>query len=147
MESIYSRIIWHELGLKDYEIHKSDREKTQNLILDWIKSTPLEKVNEVLFDISWIDRIVNDGYYDGQFYGINQRDKDNQHKVDGECQSDIVIHDCGILPSILHLAIKSKICPEQLIFLAKILDAYLEKIPKDEDGKIVQIETEEGEEF
>lgn len=129
METIYSKILWGELGLKDYKIHEEDNGKTNQLILDWIKETPLERVDEVLFsDLSWIDRITDDGYYDGQFHGINQRVENKMYKTDdGEPQSDIVIHDCGLLPSILHIAIKTGSQPEEFYFIAKILEVYYEK--------------------
>jgi hypothetical protein len=146
MESIYSRIIWKELGMKDYKLHVEPFEKTEKLILDWVKDNTIEKVNEVLFDISWIDRITNDGYYDGQFYGISQREKDKQNKnEDGTIQSDVIIHDIGLLPSILHIAIKTRIYPDDFRFIATILEAYYDKIPKETTCSIN--ETEEGEEF
>jgi hypothetical protein len=146
METIYSRIIWKELGMKDYKIHEEPFEKTDGLIIDWVKNNSIEKVNEVLFDISWIDTITNSGYYDGQFYGINQREKDKQYKhEDGKPQPDLILHDTSMFTSILHLSIKTRLSPDELIFMAKILEVYYEKLPKQTTCSIN--ETEEGEEF
>lgn len=131
MNTIYSEIIWDQLNLKDYKIHLEPWDKTENLIIDWVRDNTLEKVNEVLFGLSWIYRIVDDGWYDGQFYGLNQREKDKQYKHDDDkVQSDIIIHDGGILPSFLHVAIKSGMNSSELRFMANLLDVYYEKIPK-----------------
>lgn len=131
MNTIHSKIIWDELGLKDYKIHLEDKDKTQQLILDWIRDNTLEKVEEVLFDLSWIDRITNDGYYDGPFYGLNQHDKDKQYlSDDGTPQSDILVHDVGLKPTIIHIAIKTRMSPEEFIFISKILEVYYQKLPK-----------------
>lgn len=132
METIYSKIIWDELGMREYKIHEEFGDKTDELIINWVRETPLEKVNEILFsELSWIDRIDDDGYYDGNFYGINQRVVDKMYKTDdGKPQSDVVIHDVGIFPSILHIAIKTGMHVSELKFMAKLLEVYYEKLPK-----------------
>ena len=129
METIYSKVLWNELGLREYKIHVEPWEKTNALILNWVKDAPLEKVTEVLLDLSWIASIVDDSYYDGQFYGINQRDKKHRPKLEsGRIQSDITIHECGVLPSILHIAINTGTSPQELRFCADILEEYLKRL-------------------
>jgi hypothetical protein len=129
METIYSKIIWGELDLKDYKIHLEPWEKTETLILNWIKETELDKVEEVLFDISWIRKSTYENYYDGPFYGFSQHDDEVLSKLDG-IKADIVIHDCGMLPTILEMAIRTRMAPSDLLFMAKILEAFWAKVPK-----------------
>lgn len=134
METIYTKIIWDVLGKKDYKLHKEEPQKTEKLILDWIKSTPLEKVDEILFkDCSWLDKVTAEDYYDGFFYGFSQEAKDTESQK-------IMIHDMGMLPTLLHMAIKVKFAPSELRFMADILEAYYEKLPKDTTCS-TQIET------
>jgi hypothetical protein len=138
MNTIYSKIIWMELGLGNYKIHEEPLEKTEGLVLDWIKKTPVEKVEKVLFSddgLSYLSNITFEDYYDGPFFGLNQRDKDKRIKRDdGSPEPDIIVHDTGVLPTILHIAIKTKMVPSDFTFIAKILEAYWEKIPKPEPG-------------
>jgi hypothetical protein len=131
METIYSKIIWGELNLKDYKIHNEPSEKTENLILEWIENTALEKVEEVLLDLSWFRKITFDSYYDGPFFGFSQRDDEVLEKHNG-IKSDVVIHDCGMLPSIIDMAIRTRMSPGDFIFIAKILEAFWKKVPKQE---------------
>ncbi len=133
METIYSKIIWNELDLKDYKIHKEPVEKTENLILEWIESSSLEKVEEVLFELSWFRKVTFESYYDGPFFGFSQREDEVLEKHEG-LKSDIAIHDCGMLPSILDMAIKTRMSPSDFIFIAKILEAFWKKVPKRECG-------------
>ena len=140
MDTIYSKIIWDELGFKcsEYKIHEEPWERTEGLILDWIKKTPIEKVNAVLFGedgLSYLQSITYEDYYDAPFYGLNQRDKDKRIKRDdGSVEPDIIVHDTGLFPTILHIAIKTKMAPSEFAFMAKILEAYWEKFPKQEPG-------------
>lgn len=53
MDTIYSRIIWKELGMEDYKIPEHSWEEVEKLVLDWVKNNSKEKVEEVLFDQSW----------------------------------------------------------------------------------------------
>lgn len=135
MDTIYSKIIWDELGYtpSNYKLHEEKAEKTEQLILNWIKNTPLEKVNEVLFnDLSWLKSITYEDYYDGIFYGINQKEPEERKKDEhGRITPDILVHDIGILPTLLMISIKTKIQPNELIFMAKLLEAYYDKLPKD----------------
>ena len=111
--------------------------------------TPLEQVDQILFKegLSWISRVTNEGYYDGPFYGFNQREKDKQHKSDkGRIEADLIIHDCGILPTFFHMAVKTGFAPSEFIFLSKLLEAYYEKMPKDKQCKSWN-EMEEGDEI
>lgn len=145
METIYSRVIWHELGLKDYKLHIEPREKTEALIIDWVKETPLEKVNEVINEISWVSSVVRESYYDGPFYGINQREKEDRYKdEEGNPQSDLVIHDCGIIPTMFHILSKISASPTELRFCADLLEEYQKKLPKIEG---CSIDMEEGDEY
>ena len=139
METIYSRIIWHELGLKDYKIHLEPWEKTEKLILDWIENNDLEKVEEVLFDISWIRKSTYESYYDGPFYGFSQHEDAVLDKLEG-IKADVVIHDTGMLPSILEMAIRTRMSPSDFMFIAKILEAFWKKVPKNEACSIKEIE-------
>lgn len=128
MHSIYSKIIWEELGKADYKIHREPTEKTEQLIIDWIKDTPIDKVDEVLADISWVTEITDAGYYDGTFHGINQRTEDERPKNDdGEPQNDLVIHDTGLVPSLLFMCAKLRLHPDELRFIAKMLEAYYDR--------------------
>ena len=138
METIYSKIIWGELGLKDYKIHLEPWEKTEMLILDWIEANDLEKVENVLFDLSWIRKSTYESYYDGPFYGFSQHDDDVLNKLEGS-KADIVIHDCAMLPSILEMAIRTRMSPSDFIFIAKILEAFWKKVPKNEACSIGDI--------
>jgi hypothetical protein len=131
MDTIYSKIIWEELELKDYKIHKEPWERTEKLILDWIRENPLEKVEEVLFDLSWIRKITYETYYDGPFYGFSQHSDEVLDKLDGY-KSDVVIHDCGMLPSILEMAIRTRMSPSDFRFIAQILEEFWKKVPKKE---------------
>lgn len=125
METLYSRIIWEELGRRDIKINEEPFEKIEELILDWFKSAPKERIQEVLKELSWFDRITFEDWYDGAFYGINQREKEKQYKNEkGNIDPDIVVHDSGIMPSVLYLLIKTNISPEELEFYAKILRIY-----------------------
>lgn len=130
METIYSKVIWGELGLKDYKIHQEKPEKTENLILDWIKNTDLEKVEEVLSELSWFRKISYESYYDGPFYGMSQSDDEVLEKMEGGIKADIVIHDIGIMTSILDIAIKTRMNPSSLVFIAKILEEFWKKVPE-----------------
>jgi hypothetical protein len=132
METIYSKVIWEELKLDGYQIHKEPWEKTEKLILDWVRETPLERVEEVIFeDLSWIRKTTYETYYDGPFYGFSQHSDEVLEKLDGY-QSDIVIHDCGLLPSILEMAIRTRMSPSDFRFIAQILDEFWKKVPKPE---------------
>lgn len=127
MHTIYSKIIWEELNLKDYKLHKEDPQKTEQLILDWVKDTPIEKVDEVLGDLSWVMEVKDDGFYDGTFYAINQRNEEERPKKDGEVENDMVIHQNGIIPSLLFMSLKTGVYPEDLRFIANILEIYYKK--------------------
>lgn len=127
MHTIYSKIIWEELNLKDYKLHKEDPQKTEQLILDWVKDTPIEKVDEVLGDLSWVYEVKDDGFYDGTFYAINQRNEEERPKKDGEVENDMVIHQNGIIPSLLFMSLKTGVYPEDLRFIANILEIYYKK--------------------
>jgi len=131
METIYSKIIWGELGLKDYKIHLEPWEKTEGLILDWVRNNELEKVEEALFDLSWIRKSTYENYYDGPFYGFSQHDDEVLDKLEGT-KADIVIHDCGMLPTILEMAIRTRMSPSDFTFMAKILEEFWKKVPKKE---------------
>ena len=148
MDTIYSEIIWKQLGLKDYKIHEESSDKTDGLIISWVKDTSLEKVDQILFKgFSWIDRVTNEGYYDGPFYGFSQREKDKQYKsTKDNPEADIVIHDCGILPTIFHMAAKTRMAPSELVFISNLLEAYYGKLPKDKNVKQWN-NMEEGEEI
>ncbi len=130
MRTIYSEIIWNQLGLKDYQIHKEEGDKTNKLILDWVNDSSLEKVQEVLFGLSWINKVVDNGWYDGQFYGFNQRTVPLPPNEDGTPQSDLMIHDCGMLPTIFHMALKTGVGTDELRLIADLIDAYDKKLPK-----------------
>jgi hypothetical protein len=145
METIYSRVIWRELGLKDYKIHMEPREKTEAHIINWVKGTPLEKVNEVINSLSWISSVVNEGYYDGPFYGINQRKDEARYKDDkGKLESDLLLHDCGVIPTMLHILTKVSASPSELRFCADLLEEYQKKLPKVEG---CSIDMREGDEY
>jgi hypothetical protein len=132
METIYSKIIWDELKLKDYQIHKEPFEKTENLILDWIRQSPLEKVEEVLFeDLSWLRKVTYESYYDGPFYGFSQKEDEVLEKNEG-LKADIVIHDTALLPTILEMAIRTRMSPSDFRFIAQILEEFWKKVPKKE---------------
>lgn len=148
MHTIYSKIIWGELGLEKYKIHEEPLEKTQGLILDWIKKNPIEKVEKVLYeDLSYLSNVTYENYYDGPFYGINQREKDKRVKRDdGTVEPDLIVHDTGVLPTILHIAIKTGMEPSDFIFMAKVLEAYYEK-PKPKPACNSLIKKNQGEEL
>ncbi len=135
MDTIYSKIIWDELGYTptNYKLHEEKAEKTEQLIIDWVKNTPIERVNEVLFkELSFLNSITAEDYYDGYFYGINQKEPEKRNKSeDGRILPDIVIHDMAILPSMLMISIKTRVSPSELIFMSKILEAYYDKLPKE----------------
>ena len=117
------------MDLKDYKIHLEPWKKTETLILNWINDTELERVEEVLFDLSWIRKSTYENYYDVPFYGFSQHDDEVLSKLDG-IKADIVIHDCGMLPTILEMAIRTRMAPSDLLFMAKILEAFWTKVPK-----------------
>jgi hypothetical protein len=131
METIYSKIIWDELGLKDYKIHLESWSKTEELILDWVRNNELEKVEEVLFDLSWIRKSTYEDYYDGPFYGFSQHADDVLKNLEGT-KADIVIHDCAMLPTILEMAIRTRMSPSDFTFMAKLLEEFWKKVPKKE---------------
>lgn len=128
MDSIYSKIIWDELGMRDYELHKEPPIQTEQLVLDWVRNSPKEKVDEVLADISWITEVKDAGYFDGTFLGINQRTEEERQVVNGELQNDLTIHEIGVLPTLLFLALKTNIHPDELRFIANILEIYDRKL-------------------
>lgn len=132
MQTIYSKIIWEELGLEDYKIHLEDWKNTEKLIIDWIKNTPIEKVDEVLSELSWINRIEEDAYYDGHFHVINQYSKEEEQILieKGKPKHDLIIHDSGLIPSFLNIAIKCNMSSNEIRFMADLMDAYHEKFPK-----------------
>jgi len=145
MDTIYSKIIWQELGLKDYKISKEPWEKTDALILNWFKESSLEKINEVLSDISWISDMTNEGWYDGQFYGINQTDKEKRpiNEYSKAPQADLVIHDAGLMPSMLQIGMKAFMSPSDFRLIANILEIYYAKEPKSKWS----MDMKNGEEF
>lgn len=125
METIFSRVIWKELGLHSYKIHEEDSQKTYKLILDWVKDTEFKKVEEVLFDLSWLESITYEGYYDAPFYGINQNERS---EID---VPDLQINDIGIFMSLFHIACKTQIDPSHIRFMADLLEIYYARIPND----------------
>jgi hypothetical protein len=129
MQTIYSQIIWAELGMKDYKIHTEPWAKTEKLVLDWIRETDIERVEKVLFDLSWITRISYEDYYDGPFFGFSQRDDEVLKKTPGH-KCDLAIHDTGMLPSVLRMAIQTRMSPEELRFIANILEIFNERTRK-----------------
>lgn len=147
MNTIYSRIIWEELNFKDYKIHEEPFEKTENLIIGWIKDNPIEKVNEVFNELSWLHSVTDEGYYDGQFFGLNQRKKEDRNKhEDGTTKADILIHHCALEPFMFFTAIKTGVSPESFEFVAKLLRAYYEKLPKKVNSCNI-VEREQGTEL
>jgi hypothetical protein len=145
METIYSRVIWRELGLKDYKIHEEPWNKTEALIIQWLKDTPIERVNEVIKDLSWLESVTFEGYYDGSFHGINQREKENRLKTpNGDPDPDITIHDTAIMTSLIHLFSKIGVSPSELRFIANFMEEYQKKLPKSES---CEFSLKEGDEY
>jgi hypothetical protein len=131
METIYSKIIWGELGLNDYKIHLEESEKTRNLILGWVRDTDLSKVEEVLFDLSWIKKTTYETYYDGPFYGFSQHDDAILDNLEGH-KCDILIHDSALFTTILEMAIRTRMTPSEFVFMSQILEEFWKKVPIDE---------------
>jgi hypothetical protein len=131
METIYSKIIWGELGLKDYKIHLEESEKTRNLILGWVRDTDISKVEEVLFDLSWIKKTTYETYYDGPFYGFSQHEDQVLDKLEGH-KCDLLIHDSGMFTTILEMAIRTRMNPSEFILMSQILEEFWKKVPVNE---------------
>jgi len=95
MDTIYSKIVWDELGntYKDFKIHTQEPGVVDKMVLDWVKEAPIEKVEEVLFELSWIRKTTFETYYDGPFYGFSQRDEETLDKIKGTYKCDMLIHD------------------------------------------------------
>ena len=119
METIYSRIIWRELGnnFENFKIHEQPVEVVEKMIIDWIKTAPIEKVKTTIAELSWIKKVKSDGHYDGDFYKIIQNDNDNE----------FLMHDTTLLPAILNIAIETKMSPSELRFVADILETLQER--------------------
>lgn len=131
MHTIYSKIIWEKLNLKDYKIHEESSEKTDELIFGWINDNSLEDVQKFFFnELSPISKITSQSWYDGQFYGIVQKsDEFRTKREDGSLMPDLILHDNDLIPSMLFMAMKTGMSPEDFIFMGKILEKYYEKNP------------------
>lgn len=125
METLYSKILWDELGLKNdkgdlFEINKAEIKEINKYILDWAKSTEFDNLEKVLFELSLINKYTYEMYYDGAFFGFSQNKKNDT----------IIIHDNNMMPTILAMAIKTYMNPNDLRLAADILDVFYERMPK-----------------
>ena len=138
MDTIYSKVIWGELGYshENFKIHEQDSTVVEELIINWVKEADLERIETVLFEISSIDKVTYETYYDGPFYGISQRkesirkemyDKDNK----GNFTCDFLFHDTQALATILHMSLKTRISPAEIRFMADVLEAYYRRLSKE----------------
>ena len=117
METIYSRIIWDKLNKKDYKIHLQPWQKTDKLICQYFESLSADEIIEFLEkDMSWIDIEPEVDYYDGHFHKLKQK------------KHNLKIHDCGLVPTLLHIILKLNIAPSELVLLKKLLEIYLIKV-------------------
>jgi len=132
METIYSKIIWNELGLKDFKIHDVEPKLVTDMVIDWVKTADFDKVEKVLFDLSFFESISYETYYDGPFYGINQRSKEKRDELyEGEYKCDVIVHHLNIFETVFHLLAKTNFSPNDLRFMAELLEVFQAREPKD----------------
>lgn len=131
MESLYSRIIWRELNRPDFKIHTAEPKDVDTMILDWVRTADIEKVEEVIFDMSWIRKTTLEDYYDGPFYGFSQQDDKYLLKQEGHA-CNLLLHDSAMVPTLLDMAIRTRMSPSELRLIADIMEIFYSRLPKKE---------------
>lgn len=118
METIYSNIIWDKLGEKNYKIHTAPWNRTVKKMCDYFKTLNADEIKQILADeLSWVTITKDVDYYDGSMHDISQNGS-------GEIQ----IHDCALLPTLLHIMIELNISSDELRLLEKLLIIYQDKV-------------------
>ncbi len=138
MDTIYSKVIWGELGYtpNTFKIHEAEEGVIDKMIIDWVKTAEFEKVEEILFGyLSPLSSVTYESYYDGPFYGINGSDKEKKEQIhatdnEGDFRCDILSHHSEIFPAIFHIAAKTNLGADDLRFMADLLEAYQKREPK-----------------
>lgn len=138
MDSIYSKVIWGELGYtyENFKIHEQDPDLIDKLIIDWVKEADIDKIETVLFDLSSIDKVTYESYYDGPFYGISQREESKRKELfakddKGNFTCDFLFHQMEVFPTLLHISLKTRISPSEIRFMADVLEAYYSRLSKE----------------
>jgi len=131
MESLYSRIIWGEMGRKDFKIHTADPKDVEKMILDWFRKEDMEKVENLIFEMSWISKTTFETYYDGPFYGFSQQDDEELMKQEGH-KCNILLHDIAMVPTILEMSLRTGMSPSELRLIADILEIFYSRLDKKE---------------
>lgn len=117
METIYSNIIWDKLGEKNYKIHNAPWNRTVKKMCDYFETRSAEEIKEVLDEeLSWVDIKKDTDYYDG-----------NLHEISQQNEGKIILHDCSLIPTLLHIMIELNIDSEELRLLEKLLIIYKKK--------------------
>lgn len=92
METLWSKIIWNKLNLKDYEIHKEPFEKTMTLVLDYFRTLKSTEIINELEDLTYTTIDNKHDYYDGFFNKFEQGENNKLYH-----------HDSAIFPLLLQL--------------------------------------------
>jgi len=98
MNTLYSKVIWGELGMTDYEIHNHPQSDIDTLIIKWVTDTPYDRVVKVIDDLGLHEMCgnlhQNVDYYDGNFHSLELPSK------------ELYFHDVSLLPFVLMFFIK-----------------------------------------
>ena len=132
MESLYSRIIWGEMGRKDFKIHTADPKDVEKMILDWFRTEDLEKVEKLIFEMSWITKTTFETYYDGPFFGFSQQTDEELMKQEGH-KCNILLHDIAMVPTILEMSIRTGMSPSELRLIADIMEIFYSRLPTEKE--------------
>ena len=117
METLWTKIIWGKLGMKDYPIHKHTSKEMVPLIIQWMKQSSKEEILETIKSIG-ANLKKNVDYYDGNF-----------HELDTGGDNHYWLHDSNILPFILEFFIEFPELLEDIDLIKYTTKEYL-KIAK-----------------
>jgi len=114
MVSLWSKIIWEKLGMREFKIHEHTMVDILPLVLEWIKTTPKEEVLETIKEIG-AEIKKNVEYYDGNFHELKTG-------TDG-----LWIHDTNLLPFVLEFFLEFPELIDEIGFIKKFAEEYHKK--------------------
>lgn len=127
METLYSKVIWNKLGMKDYQIYNRPHKETDDLIVQWIKDTPLDEVLELINELSLNDMCTSMemevDYYDGFFHSIKTTN------------NELYFHDTNILPIVMVFFIKFPQLIQEIDLIKRISEECYNKKIRNEKEK------------
>ena len=124
MDTIWSYVIWGKLGMKDFQIHLEPPEKSDELVLEYMKGMTQTELNTMLEELSGVKLEDNPNYYDGPIYNLTQ---------DTKPPNTLIVHDVGVLPLIMQLLTRADLTIENIEFIKQTMSIYESKIPPNQN--------------